>query len=288
MSSPQNSLDRELGAATDKLSLTSHQAAHAVLFTNELLCDIVARLPFRDIVSVTAVCKTWRGALKEDPHVQEALFLKPMEVREVLCDNHLLNDLERPISLDDCTVICKLHPFADKILGKVLVGKGSRFPSQPFPNIEHPDGTWREMFITQPPSTKLRVCDGRAMFNYDFPFVEVPRTTGVTFGEIYDFLKPKQPHLAQAFTVTIAVRGYADEDNMPRDRPFTSRCKVRDGEVCRPTGLPLPVARPDTDSSDDSDFTDEDDEDGNHGFDQRRCYAGGDFGQRGYSDEGGF
>jgi hypothetical protein len=37
-------------------SPTSHQAAHAVFNTNELLCDIIVRLPLEDIFHATGVC----------------------------------------------------------------------------------------------------------------------------------------------------------------------------------------------------------------------------------------
>jgi hypothetical protein len=88
-------------------SQTSHQAAHAVLFTNELLCDIIARLPLGDIVSATVICKFWHAAFEGDQHIQEALFLKPAEIRDVLCENRPINDLERSIAVDDCMILCK-------------------------------------------------------------------------------------------------------------------------------------------------------------------------------------
>jgi hypothetical protein len=44
----------------------SHHAAHAVLNTNELLCNIVVCLPFEDVVNAANVCQTWRRALMDN------------------------------------------------------------------------------------------------------------------------------------------------------------------------------------------------------------------------------
>lgn len=253
MSSPQQSPDRKLSAATDKLSLTSHQAAHAVLSTNELLCGIIAHL------SVTGVCKSWRSALKEDPNIQEALFLKPAEVREVWCDNLSLNDPEHSISIyDDCMIIGKLHPRVEFILGDVSVGYEFRWHPTEFSKIEHPDGTWRDMFITQPPCQKVQVSFGGwfAMKHLTFE-----RGTGVTFGELYDFVHSNAPnHVAKGRDLAgfITICGYENEENMPPEKSFPGRCQVRAGEVCRPTELPLPVASSDTSSCDDSSSSDDD------------------------------
>ena len=199
-----------------------------------------------------------------------------MEVREVLCDNHLLKDLERPISLNDCAVIGKLHPCVGRMLGNIMVGRELRLSSKSFSKNELPGGTWREMFIIQPPCEKGRVRNSRAMFDFNILFGEPASTAGVTLGEICDFFSANVFDQHQGYGDYMAVCNFADENNMPHDRLFASRCQVRAGEVCRPAGLPLPVAYPDTESSDDSgdnDNDDDDEDDGNWGG----YYDGGDF-----------
>lgn len=52
---------------TEPISPRWHRAAHAVLSTNELLCNIIARLPLQDIVAATGICKAWRNAVAADP-----------------------------------------------------------------------------------------------------------------------------------------------------------------------------------------------------------------------------
>ena len=251
MSSPHQSLDHEPDAATGELPLTSHQAAHAVLFTNELLCDIIGRLPFRDVLSATRTCKVWRDALKDDQHIQQALFLKPMAITEVLCDNYRIKDLEQPISIDDCMIIGKLHPHLNLISGRVLVGNERCIYGRSYPKTDHPEGVWREMFITQPPCKKVNV--GIRLGK------RLECSTGVTFGDLCDFIHannlntPNYQRYPTSRDCVISIRDYAYELKMPRDKPFASICQVRAGGVCRPTGLPLPTDYSDTQSSSGSD-----------------------------------
>jgi hypothetical protein len=84
-------------AATDEPSPTPQQAADKVVSTNELLCGIISHLPFNDIIAATGVCRTWRDTLAADPGIQETLFLKPAEMREVLAEFCPVVSTEVPI-----------------------------------------------------------------------------------------------------------------------------------------------------------------------------------------------
>jgi hypothetical protein len=251
VSSSQHSLDRELSAATDKLLLASHQAAaHAVLFTNELLCDIVGRLPFKDIISATRTCKLWRDALKDDQHMQEALFLKPTEIREVICDNHLLNDLEQPVAISDCLIIGEPHPRIGSICGEIG-GEGVIMCPRPFPDFGHPDGNWRNMLIVQPPCTTVTLNTKR--FG-QFEKCEYQRGSGVTLGGLHDFIQLRVPKNKFYPDVWVTIPGYVFHGDVKvLWKLFTRRCDVVAGVVCRPADLPLRVESSDLESSDDSD-----------------------------------
>ena len=77
----------------------SYRAAHAVLNTHELLYDILVRLPVIDLVVATGVCRTWHR-LKDNVEIQQALFLVPMEVGDImantgLCLSMRLEDIHR-------------------------------------------------------------------------------------------------------------------------------------------------------------------------------------------------
>ena len=70
-------------ATTDTTPPTIYKAAHAVLNTNELLCEIISHLPLESIVATTGVCKTWRAALKASAAIQQALFLAPTNISRI-------------------------------------------------------------------------------------------------------------------------------------------------------------------------------------------------------------
>jgi hypothetical protein len=70
--------------STSMASPNSNSAAHAVFATHELLCDIIGLLPMGDIVIATGVCTTWRNALAANIIIQQALYLAPVETREIV------------------------------------------------------------------------------------------------------------------------------------------------------------------------------------------------------------
>ena len=57
--------------STNMAASTSHQPAQQAVFdTNELLRNIIGRLPLASIALVTGVCRTWRDAMKADMTIQ--------------------------------------------------------------------------------------------------------------------------------------------------------------------------------------------------------------------------
>jgi len=136
-------------------------AAHAVLFTPELLCNIISQLPLADIVTTTGVCHFWRSAVAVDPTLQEALFFSPEEVRRVLVHKTMPGvDFEQVFSQHNpgdaipdefCYTIGDMHPFLHKICG-LANGIFSKFENEESaPDFGHSDGSWRDMFISKPP-----------------------------------------------------------------------------------------------------------------------------------------
>lgn len=94
-----------------------------MLFTPELLCNIISQLPLADITTTTGVCHFWRNAVAVDQHIQRALFLEPEEVRRGLL--FLSNDswwdeflsevksgdaIEDIVELNACHIIGRVHP----------------------------------------------------------------------------------------------------------------------------------------------------------------------------------
>jgi len=148
-------------------SPTWHRAAHAVLSTNELLCNIIAHLPLEDVVAATGICRAWRDAIAADTTLQQAMFLKPVELSEVLVETRQLLALgeSETINIDKCTVVGRLNPFAEKLCGSIKF-RAAQSHALPLPRQRwrgsdekplevfgdlHPKGIGRDMFVTQPP-----------------------------------------------------------------------------------------------------------------------------------------
>ena len=274
MSSPQQSLD---GATTDILSLTPHHAAHAVLFTNELLCDIVAELPVQDIVVATGICRFWRSALSGSERIQTAMFLKPVEPQEAMVHDYLAHCLTRPIPLDRCFIIGEVHPSLARICGSISLGEDDLFKqeSKPFPEFTHAGGTWRDMFITQPPCK--RVCATIEGLKGG-PYCHLDNSAGITLGELYDHI---HTHLASEVVENLGVVSlgeFAVPEDLERWESFTVKCQIREGIVVHPTDEPSrPVINPysglendfrrSEDFSDGEDKYDSDDDDSDYDSD---------------------
>jgi hypothetical protein len=243
-----------------------HRAAHAVLSTNELLCNIIAHLPLKDIVAATGICKSWRNAMAADLAVQQALFLKPVELSEVLVETRQLLALgeSETVNIDRCTVVGQLNPLAEKMCGSIKF-RAAQSQVMPLPRQcwrgsdreclarfgdNHPDGIWREMFITQPPCIRvhvkiyeLRTEDILGIYgskgtqkvveevNEKANLLE--RSDGVKLGDLYDFIFAY--HHWETRSVRTTVRRYVAENI---DLPDRTSCMVRNGKVRLPTQLP--------------------------------------------------
>lgn len=147
----------------------TNEAAHAALFTRELLCNIIGRLPLQGILAATGVCQEWRAALVSDPNIREDLFLKPANVRLVLADSKYMRNKEQLIPLDECAILGTALPFLHRIFDMVSFATGNYlFISSVMMSLKGPDpmrrmpssafdvanNFWNDMFITQPPCSK--------------------------------------------------------------------------------------------------------------------------------------
>jgi hypothetical protein len=228
-----------LPTSTNMPLSASHQTAHTVFSTNELLCSIVTHLPFYDIVAATSVCKSWRDALQADPSVKEALFLKPAKVHEVMADDIAAGDTEKAIPLDICDVIGHFHPSLERICGSIQAGNHGIYAARlrDFPVFNHPDGIWREMLISQPPCKSITLRLGCPPDGVYFKlFLGYENDAGVKIGELYDFIhdnKYDPPNEGLVY-----LNDFAIEEDMWVFEQFSTRCQVRDCVVQHPATPP--------------------------------------------------
>lgn len=185
MASSNECHSSELDNPPDTASPTTSGAAHRVLSTTELLCSIAAHLPPKDILTTGTVCRDWRAALAADPTIQEALFLKPREIREVFAHDLDILDPQSPVFIQECTIIGDVNPWISEILGPVY----GLFSVHPFINAEFQSrgGLWREMFVTQPPCKAVNVSTLSSFLLDQHTVFE--REAGIKVGELYDFIE---------------------------------------------------------------------------------------------------
>lgn len=191
MASTRNKLSKRLQASPN-----SHQAARAVFNTNELLCDIVIRLPFEDVVNATNVCKTWRKALKDDVAIRQVMFLAPVDISGIMSEVDCLSMNVKDLPRDKYTVVGKVHSFVPTRWTPMnIFGTGTFEPMS-----KRPCGVWAEMFVTQPPSKTFSVV--LRLKDQDDLKLDFACETGVKMGELHDFCRSSYGSHSRSSTPT--------------------------------------------------------------------------------------
>lgn len=207
-------------------------ATHAVLFTPELLCNIISQLPLADIVANTGVCHFWRNAVAADQHIQRALFFEPEEVRRGLFfrindswwDNFLSkvksgDAIKDVTNMQACNIIGRVHPYLKRISNTWFEMRGStendptRANIGKAPHFTHPDGSWRRMFITQPPC-KFVMIMAETLYRTDTEQIVIRYRDddGVRLGGLYDaMVSGWSTDLRKDFHIMAWMPGYSKQ-----------------------------------------------------------------------------
>lgn len=227
-----------------------YEAAHAALNTNELLCEVVGRLPLKDIVATTGVCRTWRNALKASVAIQQAMFLVPAEPREIATTTKCLSMRVKDIPRKHYAIVGEPNPYTTRIISLI---SPSTVPwwdrlyeklNAPMRVREHSAGTWREMFITQPPIKAIEL----SLFVIDIPFYKrkigyasdyryrVPYNCdeGIKLGPLYDFITSTSEATDKSVVVTMIVPdGFFPEHSCSVRGRYNRWWEIRKGKVHR-------------------------------------------------------
>jgi hypothetical protein len=270
-------------SSTNMASSTSYQAAHAVFGTNELLCDIVGRLPLKDIVIITGICKTWRKAILDNLAIQQTLFLAPAAISDIASEMDCLSMRLEDMPPDQYTIVAEYHSYTKRL----WICKKPKFIDPILTAFKpglRPLGIWQNMFITQPPSKSVAITISRkgsrprknarpetAKWPDQPEQLELKCETGVKLGELHASCQSEIRKHTNSISLNI---GFVPQGvTASRDIWVGGRWEVRNGEVVRQTQPRLIELSDDSSDSDDfSDFSDEMYE-GNMGS---RYYPGGD------------
>jgi hypothetical protein len=118
MAPASDSSSSEPRSSTSNTPPDFYEAAHAVLNTNELICEIIGYLPFEDIIAITGVCRTWRCALYGSLAIQRALFLAPEHIRQIATSTENFPERVEDIPRRDYADVGEVNPFLARICGR--------------------------------------------------------------------------------------------------------------------------------------------------------------------------
>ena len=204
-------------------------AAHAVLNTNELLCDIITRLKFKDVFAATAVCQTWRKALKDNLAIQQALFLALVEVRDILSEVDCLSMSLEDIPRNKYTIVGERHTHLPDTwtAGSPIYD----YELRQMPIFKRPFGVWADMFVTQPPiktvTVSMRLPWVRLYKALRDEQVDFECDTGVKLGGLHEFCRSLLQSNPKANRVSLSYRF--------EEKGYFGRWEVRNGKVVRQT-----------------------------------------------------
>jgi hypothetical protein len=236
--------------STNMAALPSHQAAHAVFNTNELLCNIIGRLSLENIALATGVCRTWRYALRFNIAIRQILWRAPKGIREIESSLDCLGIRIEDIPTDQFEIIGEINPYISRICDEQKswtadnLYKGHadiilRKLFKPLPT--RPVGAWADMFITQPPITSVMVSVYPDMRHYVYSLLSwdpVQRfrfrcVGGITMGKLVDFIQSKAPQHGDAAIKLSIPRGLKLSCDPSAMEPGTHRWEIRNGKVYR-------------------------------------------------------
>jgi hypothetical protein len=232
--------------STNMVAFPSHQAAHAMFSTNELLCNIIGRLPLENIALATGVCRTWRYALRFNIAIRQILWRAPKGIREIESSLDCLGMRIEDIPTDQAEIIGEINPYISRICDEQVWTANNVFEDhidiisrnlfKPPPT--RPIGAWADMFITQPPIQTVMV--------KVYPDIQVYRlwaavqsfrfrcVGGITMGKLVDFIQSKAPQHGRKAAIRLSIpKGFKPPCDTRAMEPGTHRWEVRNGKVFR-------------------------------------------------------
>lgn len=185
-----------------------------------------------DIVATTGVCKTWRKALKNSVAIQQALFLSPVDIVDIMSEDDCLSLSLENIPQDHYDSIGEFNiRYIDFWTCCTSVGNDGRMDDRFIPKsqkilLSHPSGIWRDMFVTQPPIKTFALYAGTLKFKSE---------TSVKMGELYDFCDSLLPTHYKNGKVCIQIEPASFISIDQHYLLHGGRWEVRDGRVSRQT-----------------------------------------------------
>ncbi|KAK4956877.1 hypothetical protein LTR10_006406 [Elasticomyces elasticus] len=185
-------------------------STNAVLLTTELLEDILHHLPMKELLLAQRVSRKWRDLIRQSIVLQQQLFMRPREAafawKWVNAEGGKTSHLKR-ITVDEYnqtpdnhgqmsdlsgelnTLIFKQLRFNDeRLIHEIYDGDGQQsFGFRPSHAVHEEKASWREMFLTQPPATRVSpviMLDGLRSIHID----DIVESEGVRAGMLAEVI----------------------------------------------------------------------------------------------------
>lgn len=192
-----------VGAQVDMSSSATHQ----VLFTIELLENVLLHLPFQSLIAAHHVCHLWNATIRHSTVLQRALFLTPAPCRRAKSQSASSPGDEAVKCCDAKKVPRSIKPKLNKVLAKkfklgILNDPEEGYDGGYMPMVSYggdailrgdrahdpKEASWRNMLITQPPARRVEI----AVFHVEDGLTEkdcVADEAGVRMGQMVEWVQ---------------------------------------------------------------------------------------------------
>ncbi|KAK5722136.1 hypothetical protein LTR17_014409 [Elasticomyces elasticus] len=190
-------------------SMTRTSVFNAVFQTTELLENILYFLPLKGLAVAQMVCNKWRDVITQVEHFRQALFVEPAMPKAAWKWTMLRGNchtLERlgvvpPLASatrfeDGISLQASLHPLLKFTeirddFDKLQSANGDIFTFADDARWRNKPGSWRNMFITQPPALSVygELCSGdrgEGGEQWKCNYYDLYSPTGLTMGHLVD------------------------------------------------------------------------------------------------------
>lgn len=120
----------------------SISASSSVLGIPELLGNVLAQLPARDLLMFQCINKTWHAVIKNSNTLQEKLFYK--------CDLVTMRD-----DMDESDF--EINPFFLLLQRRWAFRTRTEEGATSFKSLDYPEASWKKMYLTRPAVWKISI-----------------------------------------------------------------------------------------------------------------------------------
>ena len=164
----------------------SISASSSVLGIPELLENVLAQLPARDLLMFQCINKTWHAVIKNSNTLQEKLFYK--------CDLVTMRD-----DMDESDF--EINPFFLLLQRRWAFRARTKEGPNSFKSLDYPEASWKKMYLTRPAVWKIRILRD---FFYSSELVQLIQHDTIKMNILVE--EPQDPIFSVRFSQSDGIR----------------------------------------------------------------------------------